>query len=79
MAAILDDRGVITNAEALTVAETAMKRVWCPACHERVFQKWSGGWDGHAGWKCTGLIGLEAASPEDRKREYRKRFWFLFR
>ncbi|HEX5368252.1 MAG TPA: hypothetical protein VFY10_02450, partial [Dehalococcoidia bacterium] len=72
-----DERGIITNAEDLTVHVVALKPVWCPACHEKVFQKWSGGWDGHAGWKCRGLDSPVAANQYDgeaveaRKREFK--------
>ena len=81
----VDDRGVITNAEELTVDLIALEKVWCPACHEKVFLKWSGGWDGHASWKCTGLQAPFAtnqyAEPaiEARKNEYKTRFSHLFR
>jgi hypothetical protein len=79
MLAKFDQHGIITNSEDLTVNELAMSKVWCPACHEKVFQKWSGGWDGHAGWKCSGLSGFESAEPEVRKREFKRRFLHLFR
>jgi len=80
-----DHRGVVTNAEELTVDVIALEKVLCPACHEKVFLKWSGGWDGHAGWKCAGLQApfatnqYDEAAIEARKHEYKTRFSHLFR
>ena len=66
----------IVNAEKLTADELAHKVVLCPACKNKVFIKWPEGWDGHAGWKCSGLSGK---TPAARKKEFKERFKKLFR
>jgi hypothetical protein len=43
-----DDASVIRNAAQLTADDVAMRRVLCPACEEKVFETWPGGWDAHA-------------------------------
>jgi len=68
--------GAIVNARDLKASDVAGKRVLCPACEEFTFQMWPGGWDGHSGWKCTGIAGSD---PEERKSEFRERFGYLFR
>ena len=70
------DGDVIVNAEQLTADQVAMKRVRCPACGRHDFAEWPAGWDAHAAHRCTGL---SAKTPEERKAEYRQRFWYLFR
>jgi hypothetical protein len=71
----LDANGVIVNASELSSEDVATKRVRCPAC-EKVFERWPSGWDVHASYRCSGL---SAKTVEDRKREYKERFYYLFR
>jgi hypothetical protein len=68
--------GVITNAEELSVGDVVHKRVLCPCCHTKVFEMWPEGWDSHAAFKCSGVIG---ENKEQRKAFFRKRFAHLFR
>jgi len=68
--------GAIINALELRAAQLSHEKVLCPACHEFIFQMWPEGWDGHAGFKCTGLA---ASSTEDCKAEFKSRFASLFR
>lgn len=75
-AAPLDLRGVIEHTVNLSAADVSMQRVLCPACKEKIFETWPGGWDAHAAHACRGLEpGTEAA----RKATYRARFAHLFR
>jgi hypothetical protein len=71
-----DAHGVITNAADLSANELAGQRVLCPACEKKIFETWPGGWDAHAAHACTGV---QAATEERRKSEYRQRFGSLFR
>lgn len=71
----LDGDGVITNAAELNSEELKMRRVWCPACQNKVFVQWPSGWDGHASYACSGM---KAKTPEARRAEYQKRFGKLF-
>ena len=68
--------GAIINVLELRAAQVSHEKVLCPACHEFVFQKWPEGWDGHSGYKCSGLV---ASSIDERKAEFKDRFGFLFR
>lgn len=68
--------GVITDVNGLTAGDVARKRVLCPACREKVFSSWPGGWDAHVGSKCTGAQGTNA---EARKADFKYRFGHLFR
>jgi hypothetical protein len=66
---------VIMNALSLTAADVTRRRVSCPGCGEFIFARWPDGWDGHAGWRCAGLA---SHTVEERKREFKERFGFLF-
>jgi hypothetical protein len=44
---------------------------WCPACSSKLFTRWPWGWDGHAAYACTGVVG---ATADERKRIYRERY-----
>jgi uncharacterized protein (DUF433 family) len=68
--------GAIINATELPAENLTHDKVLCPACRVFVFQKWPEGWDGHSGWKCTGL---EGSDVEERKTEFKLRFALLFR
>jgi hypothetical protein len=41
----LSSGGTILNAAVLTAADVVHKRVLCPACMEKEFERWPGGWD----------------------------------
>jgi len=47
----------------------------CPACGQHVFKRWPFGWDAHAAHRCAGVW---AVDPEERKREFRRRYDHLF-
>ena len=49
----------------------AASGVICPGCGQYRFRRWPWGWDGHAAYKCTGLV---ASTPEGRKAEFRRKF-----
>lgn len=51
-------------------------RVLCPACDDKILERWPVGWDSHAAHKCAGLT---ATDPAARKREFKLRFQRLFR
>lgn len=51
---------------------SSLGKVMCPACGRHPFRRWPWGWDAHAAHKCTGLT--DAATPEERKAEFRRRF-----
>jgi uncharacterized protein (DUF433 family) len=72
----LDPAGVIVNAEELSVDQVVGKRVRCPACRMLDFRSWPEGWDAHAAARCRGI---NAADPEVRKAEFKRRFGQLFR
>lgn len=67
---------VIEGADDLTAAEVVHRRVRCPACQEKVFERWPDGWDAHAAHRCQGLA---AATEGGRKAEFRERYSHLFR
>lgn len=69
-----DADGYIINAEDLKVGDVVGQAVRCPACGG-TFNKWPLGWDRHAEF-CTGI---RSGPPEQRKREYKQMFSFLFR
>ena len=71
-----DAHGVILNAVELSADDVAMQRVRCPACDEKVFETWPGGWDAHAAHVCPGI---PRGSENKRKAEYRRQFSHLFR
>jgi hypothetical protein len=72
----LGSDGTILNAAVLTDKEVAHQRVLCPACMDMVFDKWPEGWDAHAAHRCKGV---DSASPEERKAEFRLVLGHLFR
>lgn len=72
----VDGEGVIVNAEELSVGQVVGKRVRCPACRKLVFQSWPEGWDAHSATRCRGVQG---ASAEARKTEFKRRYAQLFR
>ena len=47
----------------------------CPGCEDYVFKRWPLGWDAHAAHRCGGL---SARDPEERKREFKRRFGHVF-
>ena len=57
---IRDTNGVIVNAIELTVDDVVQERVLCPACRQKVFAMWPGGWDAHSAAPCAGLSGITA-------------------
>ena len=67
---------VILNAAVLTSDHLAKKRVLCPGCARKVFERWPSGWDAHAVHECAGL---EETDPERRKAEFKATFRGLFR
>ena len=68
--------GVIVNTDELTVDEVVGDRVMCPACGDKVFERWPFGWDGHAAHNCVALAG---ATEQARKDSFKARFGHLFR
>jgi hypothetical protein len=76
MQPIMRSDGAIINALELRAADVSHKKVLCPCCHEFVFKMWPEGWDGHSGYKCSGLA---ASAIDGRKGEFKTRFGFLFR
>jgi len=68
--------GVIVNADDLTVDDVVLDRVLCPACGDKIFERWSLGWDAHSAHQCDGVAG---ATEEDRKDAFKERFRHLFR
>ncbi len=76
MPIVRNSDGAITNAEDLTVDEVIRELVLCPACRDKVFQVWPEGWDAHAEYKCSGVLG---GTEEKRKAEFKNRFSYLFR
>jgi predicted nuclease with RNAse H fold len=50
--------------------ESKMPKV-CPACSTFEFKMWPLGWDAHAAYKCTGIIG---SKPEERKRLFKQKY-----
>ena len=68
--------GVIINAEELTVQDVVQQKVLCPACQEKVFEKWPLGWDAHAAFVCPGI---PSDTPANRKLCFKERFPQLFR
>ncbi len=73
-----DPRGQAINPNGLTAKDVSGKNVLCPACQRKVFvfARWPFGWDAHAAHSCDGL---EAGTPDARKREYKTRFEHLFK
>jgi len=65
---------VLTNADELTAADLAQRRVLCPECSLKVFVSWQEGWDGHAEHACT----IAGATPAERKTNYKQRYRKLF-
>jgi hypothetical protein len=53
-----------TRTELNVPIEPNPKSRLCPACGKKLFARWPFGWDGHAGFQCSGVIG---SSPEERK------------
>ena len=68
--------GQAIDPKGLTAKDVSEKKVLCPACRHMVFDRWPLGWDAHAAYKCDGL---EAGTPDKRKREYKTRFEHLFK
>lgn len=68
--------GAITNAAELTIGNVVHQRVVCPSCSDFVFEMWPEGWDSHAARKCAGLSPL---TEQERKREFKTRYGYLFR
>lgn len=67
---------LIKNTTGLTAADVALRRVLCPACGIKIFEKWPLGWDAHAAHQCQGL---SAGNPDARKSEFKARYRRLFR
>ena len=67
--------GTIKNADELTANEVANQKVLCPACQDMTFEKWPLGWDAHAAFQCSGLVGRH----EQRKASFKRRYRHLFR
>ena len=63
------------NAAVLTVGQVAHRRVLCPACMEKEFERWPEGWDAHAAHRCKGL---ESETPQSRKAEFKLALGHLF-
>jgi hypothetical protein len=72
----LSSTGTILNAAVLSAVDVAHKRVLCPACMEKEFEMWPEGWDAHAAHRCKGV---EGATPQERKAEYKRVLNHLFR
>ncbi len=68
--------GTILNAAVLVAADVAHQRVLCPACMDKVFERWPEGWDAHAAHRCKGL---EEGTPQERKAEFKRALKRLFR
>lgn len=68
--------GVIINAELLQVDDIVQDRVLCPACHQKVFERWPLGWDAHAHHVCPGI---RENNGIERKANFKNRFHYLFR
>ena len=68
--------GTILNAAVLVAADVAHKRVLCPACMEKEFERWPEGWDAHAAHRCKGL---SEGTPRERKAEFKHALAHLFR
>ncbi len=66
---------MIKDISGLAAGDVALRRVLCPACGTKIFEKWPLGWDAHAAHRCPGLSG---ATAEDRKTEFKNRFRHLF-
>jgi hypothetical protein len=60
----------------LTASDVAHKRVLCPACMEKEFERWPEGWDAHAAHRCKGVDG---DPPQVRKEEFKRVLKHLFR
>jgi hypothetical protein len=73
---VRDSAGVIQNTDELLVDDVVRQSVLCPCCKGHNFTVWSFGWDAHAEHRCAGLKGTGA---EERKREFKERFHYLFR
>ncbi len=71
-----DAEGVIVNADKLEVDDVVGDRVLCPACGDKVFEKWPFGWDEHSAHQCGGING---ASEQERKDAFKERYRHLFR
>ncbi len=67
--------GQAMDPNGLTAKDVSGKNVLCPAC-QQVFVYWPSGWDTHAAHSCDGL---EARTPDTRKREFKTRFKHLFK
>ena len=76
MKPVTDDSGAILNAAVLHDSQVAGKRVRCPGCGVKVFEKWPEGWDAHAAHKCDGL---EGRSEAEKKSEFKATFRRLCR
>ena len=72
----LSSGGVILNAAVLTATDVVHKRILCPACMEKEFERWPEGWDAHAAHRCKGVDG---ATPQARKTEFKRVLGHLFR
>ena len=68
--------GLAMDPNGLTAQDVSGKNVLYPACQRKRFVKWPFGWDGHAAHSCDGL---EAGTPDTRKREFKTRFKHLFK
>jgi hypothetical protein len=68
--------GTILNAAVLVAADVVHKRVLCPACMDKEFERWPEGWDAHAAHRCKGL---QEGTPQARKAEFKRVLGHLFR
>ena len=75
-APIKNKHGYITNAADLRVDDVAHQKVICPLC-DFPFKMWPEGWDAHAAHRCEGQ--LSGDTPEERKKEYKRKLRHLFR
>ena len=76
MKPVLDSDGVILNAAVLSADHVIHRRVLCPRCGSKVFERWPDGWDAHAASRCRGL---ESEGQTALKAEYKATFRTLFR
>jgi hypothetical protein len=76
MRTVRNSEGVILNAAKLRVDAVVHQRVLCPACGQKVFERWPLGWDEHAIHQCEGL---ESEDPQQKLTEFKTAFRHLFR
>ena len=67
---------LIRKTTGLTAGDVALRRVLCPSCGIKIFEKWPLGWDAHAAHQCEGLA---KGSHGARKLDFKDRYRNLFR